>query len=418
LTVVIATSADLVSSGRAESNWPRWRGPNQDGQSAETDLPITWDDSNVAWKIELPGIGQSSPVIWGERMFMTAAKEKGRERIVFCVDRNDGKLLWQHTAWTGDPEPSHVMNGWASATCVTDGEVVVAFFGRGGMHAYSLDGKPLWTKDLGPFESPWGVAACPVLYGDLVIQNGDADENAFIAAFDKKTGSEVWRTKRPDNRGWSTPILVKVDGHDELVLNGDDGVRGYNPKNGDELWFCASVKGRGEPTVTPAGDMLCVVNGLGGEFYAVHPGGKGDVTGSRVVWHTPRKGGRDCPSPIVVGKYVIVSDMAGIVTCYQTTDGVELWKERVSGKTSGSPFAAGGLVYLQNENGQTFVIRPGPKLDVVATNTLTASDQAEVFRASLVPSEGQIFSRSDRMLRCIGTRKRSTTASAHRGTNQ
>ena len=145
--------------------------------------------------------------------------------------------LWEHVAWTGEPEKSHVMNGWASATCATDGEVVVAFFGKGGLHAYAVDGQPLWSRDLGPFEGPWGTAASPVIVGDLVIQNGDSDRDAFLEAFDRKTGKTVWRRPRPDHRGWSTPILVQHDGREQLVLNGHTGVTAYDPATGAELWF-------------------------------------------------------------------------------------------------------------------------------------------------------------------------------------
>ncbi len=397
-----------IAPASAEPNWPRWRGPHQDGQSTDTDVPVKWDSGSVTWKTDLPGKGQSSPVIWGDRIYLTSALDKGRERVVLCVDRNDGKILWQQTAWTGEPEHTHVMNGWASPTCVTDGDVVVAFFGIGGLHAYTMDGKPLWSQDLGKFESPWGVAACPVIVGDLVIQNGDADLDAFIAAYDKRTGKQVWRTKRPDDRGWSTPIIVHIGDHDELVINSHTGVRGYDPATGTELWFCKSFNGRGEPTVTPAGEVLCVVNGLPGDFYAVRPGGAGDVTDSHMAWHTPRKGGRDCPSPIVVGNFVIVCDMKGVATCYQTTDGREFWKERLGGNYSASPIAAGGLVYFINEAGTTIVIRPGPTLDIVAENALSPADD-EIFRASFAPSEGQLFTRSDRVLYCIGRRKKPST---------
>jgi outer membrane protein assembly factor BamB len=418
--VLLSGASGQVELARGESNWPRWRGAHQDGHTDQSNLPVHWSPADVVWKATLPGHGQSSPVIWGDRIFLTTALERGRERLVFCVDRNDGRLLWQHTAWKGEPEPSHTMNGWASSTCATDGEVVVAFFGRGGLHAYTVDGKPLWSLNLGTFESPWSIAACPIILGDLVIQNGDSDADAFLAAFDKHTGKQVWRTKRPDNRGWSTPILVHVAAsasgkeHDELVLNGHTGVYGYDPKTGKELWFCQGFNGRGEPTVTPAGDVLCVVNGLKGDFYAVRPGGSGDVTATRMAWHTPRKGGRDCPSPIVVGQFVIVCDMKGIATCYRTTDGKEVWKERIGSNFSSSPIAAAGLVYFQAEDGTTVVIRPGPKLDVVATNALDPA-QDEVFRASLTPSEGQIFARSDHVLYCIGKRtKRQGQAQASR----
>jgi outer membrane protein assembly factor BamB len=401
LLLVVALAA---LTARGAPNWPRWRGPRQDGHAAETNLPVNWSSENVIWKTPLPGIGQSSPIIWGDRLFLTSALEKGKERVVFCVDRTSGKVVWQQTAWKGQPEPSHGLNGWASASCVTDGEVVVAFFGRGGIHAYSVDGKHLWSRDLGPFESPWGTAACPIIVDNLVVQNCDADKNASLVALDKRSGTEIWRTKRRDYRGWSTPIVVDAGKRRELVLNGHEGVQAYDPATGRELWFCKSVEGRGEPTVTPAGDGLCVVNGLkGGEIYSVRPGGDGDVTDSRMTWHTPRRGARDTPSPIVIGNFIIVTDMDGLATCYNATDGQIYWKERLEGKYSGSPIAANGLVYFTNEAGKTLVIKPGPKLQIVAENELVAGKE-EIFRASPTPYDAHIFLRSTTVLYCIGKR--------------
>jgi outer membrane protein assembly factor BamB len=391
----------VVSRAGAESNWPRWRGPLENGHSTATDVPVKWSPANVVWQTPLPGIGQSSPIIWGDRIFLTAALDKGKERVVFCVDRKTGKLLWQKSAWKGQPEPSHAMNGWASASCVTDGQIVVAFFGIGGIHGYTVDGKPLWSRDLGRFESPWGVAACPVIIDDLVVQNCDSDANAYLIALDKRTGKEIWRTKRPDQRGWSTPILVNAGQRRELVLNGHTGVQAYDPATGRELWFCQSFNGRGEPTVTQAGDVLCVVNGLAGDVYSVRPGGNGNVTKTHMVWHTPRKDGRDCPSPIVVGDYVIVCSMTGIATCYSAQDGHIYWKERLPGKYSGSPIAANGLIYILNEAGKTVVIKPGPKLEVVAENELAAGPD-EIFRATPTPLGGQLFMRSTSVLYCVG----------------
>lgn len=385
----------------ADSNWPRWRGPLENGHSTEMNLPVEWSKEHIEWQTTLPGSGQSSPVIWGDQIFLTSALENGKSRIVFSVSRKTGKIDWQHTAWTGEPEPIHKMNGWASATCVTDGEVLIAFFGRGGLHAYSLDGKPLWSKNLGVFDSPWGVASCPILVDDLVVQNCDADKDAYITGLDKRTGEEVWRTKRRDYRGWSTPILVAKGNRREMVINGHEGVQAYDPKSGKELWFCKGFNGRGEPTVTPAGDLLCVVNGLAGDFYSVRPGGNGDVTATHMAWHTPRKGGRDCPSPIVVGKYIVVCNMAGVATCYDANDGHIFWSERLGGAHSASPIAANGLVYFINEEGVTRVIEPGPSLKIVAENALPASDN-EVFRSSISPAYGKLFIRSNTVLYCIG----------------
>jgi outer membrane protein assembly factor BamB len=426
LSATVAFAAAPTTLQPPSHNWPRWRGPQENGHYADTHLPVKWTDADIAWKTTLPGNGQSSPIIWGDRIFLTSALGDGKERLVLAVDRRDGKLLWQQTAFKMEaPEPIHKMNGWASASCVTDGEIVAAFFGRGGgLHVYSVDGKHLWSKDLGHFESPWGVSACPILVDDMIVQNCDADLDGYIAAFDKRTGKQIWRTARLSqldpktkakrdtddagatgdkisNRGWSTPIVTNLGGRREIVLNGHEGVRAYDPATGKELWYCQSFNGRGEPTVTPAGALLCVVNGLSGDFYAVKPGGSGDVTKTHMAWHTPRKGGRDTPSPIVVGKFAIVTDMKGIFTCYDIVDGHEYWKERVGGNFSGSPIAANGLVYFTDEVGRTVVIRPGEALEIVAENKITA-DVEEIFRASPTPSDGQIFLRSTKVLYCIG----------------
>jgi outer membrane protein assembly factor BamB len=396
--LITMASANL----QAESNWPRWRGPRGDGHSSAEKVPVHWNADAVAWKSIIPGNGQSSPVVWQDKIFLTTARDDGRKRVVLCIDARDGKVIWEHTAWTGDPEKIHQMNSWASATCATDGEIVVAFFGKAGLHAYSLAGEPLWSRDLGSFEGPWGVAACPVIVGNLVIQNGDADLDPFIIGVNKRTGETVWKTERDGPRGWSTPIVIEAAGRTELVLNGHTGVTAYDPQTGHKLWFCKSFNGRGEPTITPAGGLLCAVNGLSGDIYAIRPGGEGDVTNTHMAWHTPRRGGRDTPSPIVIGPYVVVADMKGIATCYNAESGAELWKERICDAISSSPIAVDGLAYFQDEKGETIVLKPGPKLEVVARNSLGA--EQEVFRASLVPLDGRLLSRSQTTLYCIGSK--------------
>jgi outer membrane protein assembly factor BamB len=389
----------------ADSDWPQFRGPRWDGHSVESGVPFRWDARSVTWKSALKGRGHSSPVVWGDRIFLTSGLDAGEQRLVFCLDRKDGKLLWERVAWKGTPEKSHPMNGWATPTCATDGERVFAFFGRGGLHAFSVEGKPLWSRDLGTFEGPWGTAASPVLVGDLVVQNCDAEKEAYLLAVDRRTGKTVWKTPRevPDRGGWSTPVLVKVGEKQELVLNGAKAVTGYDPVTGERLWSCKSFNGRGEPTATPGRGLVYLVNGLKGDIYAVRPGGRGDVTGTHMAWHTPRRGGRDQPSPVVVGNYMVVADMGGITTCYEADSGKELWKERLVGKFSSSPIAAEGRVYFQNEAGVTYVLEPGPKMKLVSQNSLDAPAREE-FRASLTPSAGQMFIRSDRTLYCIGAR--------------
>ena len=387
-------------------DWPSWRGPQGNGHSRETNLPTRWDAKSIVWKTALPGVGQSSPIVWQERVFLTSALEQGKKRIVLCVDRTTGKIVWQQEAWAGAPEPSHKMNGWASSTCATDGERVVAFFGKGGLHCYSMDGKKLWSRDLGEFAGPWGTSACPIFVGDLVVQNCDSIKDPYILAVDKRTGKDVWKTPRPTpfRGGWSTPVLVDGAKRQELVLNGEDFLISYQPQSGKELWRCKTFKGRGEPTVAPGKDKVFVVNGLAGDIYSVKLGGSGDVTASHMAWHTPRKGGRDQPSPILVDNFLVVGDMTGLVTCYDSASGKILWKERLLEDVySASPIAANGLVYFLSENGNTSVLEPGNQFKLVAENSLNAS--GEIFRASLTPSEGQIFARSHSHLFCIAGKK-------------
>lgn len=396
----IVLAAAVVGNGaaNAQSHWPQWRGPRGDGHAAAA-APTKWSAESTAWKSALPGVGQSSPAIWGERMFLTSALENGRRRIVFCISLRDGRLLWQQEAWTGEPEKSHAMNGWASPTCATDGEIVVAFFGKGGLHAWTVDGKRLWSRELGEFESPWGTAACPILVGESVVQNGDSDRDAFIEAFDKRTGKTVWRQPRPAHRGWSTPLVWRQGDRTLLVLNGHAGVSAYDPATGREVWFSKNASGRGEPTVTPGDEFLYVVCGLAGNMRALRPAVDGAAPAE--AWTAPRRGGRDLPSPLVVGDYLFVSSMNGIATCYEARTGKELWKERLEGQFSSSPVAAGGLVYHQNEAGRTYVIEPGPALKIVAQNELPAGPD-ELFRASLAVVDGRIYIRSNQTLYCIG----------------
>lgn len=394
----------------ADWNWPQWRGPNQDGHTKETGLPTKWDNSSVVWKTPLKGDGQSSPVVWGERIFLTQARNRGRQRVVLCINRNDGRILWEKIAWTGKPEPTHRMNGWASSTPVTDGKHVYAFFGKGGgLFCYTMDGSLVWNRnDLGPFKGPWGTAASPILHGNHVILNGDADADSFLAAFDKATGKTDWKVPREDKRGWSTPILVKANGREALVLNGHSAVRGYDPKSGKELWRAKSFVGRGSPTVTPGHNgLLYVLCGLRGDFSAVKPGGSGDVSETHRVWHKPRGGGRDLPSPIVIGKYVLVINMRNaILTCYDAATGKEQYKARVgTPQYTATPISYDGLALFQNESGETLLVKPGPKLNIVARNRITGGED-EIFRGSITPSDGQLFIRSTKALYCVGKRKK------------
>lgn len=392
---------------RAEDNWPRFRGPSGRGHSVADDVPLKWSAKSVLWKKELKGKGQSSPVNWGDKLFLTGASADGGERYLFCLDRTNGKILWEKEVSCKAPENPHKMNSFATPTCATDGKHVVAFFGPGGLHCYDLEGKKIWSRDVGSFPGPWGVAASPLILENMVIQNCDAEGASSLIALDVASGEPIWTTKREDKPrgGWSTPIVIEANGRSELVLNGEYGVRGYDPKAGKELWFCKGFNGRGAPVPDFGNGLLYVVNGKPGDTYAVKPGGKGDVTESHMKWHAKRRGGRDLPSPVVVGDYLIVVSMSGVAACYDAATGEIHWEERLGtkGEFAASPLVANGHVFIQNVyGGETLVIKPGKTLNVISTNGLGA-DSKELFRATLAPIKGRVYARSLSTLYCIGS---------------
>ena len=389
-------------SARVESNWPRFGGPEGNGRSVETTLPVMWNADAVAWKTPLKGAGQSSIVGWGDRLFVTSGAPNGRTRWVFCLNRETGRILWEREVAVERPEVIHKMNTFASPSCVTDGERVIAFFGAGGLHCFDLDGQPQWSRDLGRFPGVWGVAASPIIEGDRVIQNCDAEGACSVVALNKKTGEPLWSTPRAEAErgGWSTPIVIEAGGRRELVLSGESGVNGYDPATGRELWFSRSPAGRGEPVPAFANGLLYVVCGLAGNTYALKPGGNGDVTTTRRVWEARRIGGRDQPGPAVVGDFVLIASMSGILTTYDATSGKIRFSERLGGAVAASPLIANGLVYFQMENGEVLVIKPGPSLEIVARNSL-GSVREEIFRAALSPMHGRLYARSRSAVYCI-----------------
>ncbi len=395
--VILALLFLIPAVSKADTNWPQWRGPAGTGVVSGDKVPVKWTAADVQYRVELPGVGQSSPVIWGDKIFLTTATRTG-DRIVMCLSRKDGSTLWQKTVSQGKTEELHKMNTWASATCATDGEHVAAFFGRGGLHCFDTAGKLLWSKDLGRFDGPWGTGASPVIVGDLVVQNCDADNAAFLVAFDKKSGKEMWRTPRPVVRGWSTPVLIEAGGRKELVMNGHTGVTGYDPETGKQLWFCKGDNGRGTPTVTPAAGLMVAVAGRPGDMVGVKAGGEGNV---QEVWRTPRRSGRDLPSPAAVGNYLFVANMRGVGSVYDARNGQLLSTMRLTGNYSASPIVAGGLIYQPEETGDVVVIKPGKEPTIVARNSVNAEDN-EIFRASLAVAGGQVFMRSTGCLYCIG----------------
>jgi outer membrane protein assembly factor BamB len=386
---------------------------------------MTWgDDANLKWRLDLPGLGHSSPVVWGERVFLTAATETGSECYVVCVDRTHGKVLWQQTAAEALPAAStHAWNTHASATCATDGERVYAFFGTPGLFCYDTHGELLWKRDFGPLvaSTDWGGSGgSPLVDGDLVYINGDhgsyrgqKDEtgkeygSSWLWALNKRTGDVVWKTERNQGMGWCTPVIWSNTSRRELVLNGQIGVWSYDPRTGAELWHVvgrADDEGFGEVTPIWGHGLLYVFTGKPGPAWAIRPGGKGNISESHVVWRIKRKE-RDVSSPVLVGDYLYTFSRTGIATCLDAKSGEQLWRERLGGQPSASLVAIGDKVLLLSDDGTTYIIQAGPTFKLLHTNKLGDGDQ---FRASPAIADGQLLIRSDRRLYCIETDKASS----------
>ena len=392
----------LGVSGWAEEEWNAFRGPTGMGIENQK-TPMNWNVNSIKWKTQITGSGQSSVIQSGEKLFLTSADKEGGLRFLHCLDKNTGGLLWKREVKNTREEAVHRMNTWATPTPVTDGSKVLAFFGPAGLHCFDLEGKKLWEIDLGEFPGSWGVAASPVIVDGMVLQNCDSTGPSRLLALDLNSGKTIWETKRETKPrgGWSTPIVISVQGKRQIVLNGEFGARGYSLADGKEMWFCKSFNGRGSPVPFYDGKLVFVVNGKPGDLYAIDPTGKGDLTDTHMKWHAKRNGGRDLPSPVSVNGLVLVTSMSGVITCYDATNGKTLWIDRLTGAFSGSPLVSNGHYYIQNEAGQTYVIEPDrKKLKIAGKNSLSPGE-GEIFRATLSPISGMIFTRSQSTVYCI-----------------
>lgn len=396
----------LATTLQAE-NWNQFRGPRLDGSVTAPGLPTQWDGSKIVWKASLKGSGQSSPAQWDDKLFLTGGSADGKERYVMCLSSKDGSTLWEDTVPCATPEAIHNMNSYATPSCATDGKIVVAYFGPGGLHAWDLAGKKLWSLDLGMGGGTWGFAASPVIIDGKVIQNCDSEGPSRLVAVDAATGKIAWETPRETKPkgGWSTPTLIEHEGRRELVLNGEFGVQAYDPATGKELWFCEAPTGRGEPVPVYAHGKLYVVCGKPGDAYAVKPGGSGKVTATHRLWLAPRKGGRDLPTPVVVGDTLFISSMSGIATAYDAETGATLFTERLGEglEIAAAPLVANGLAYFQTvHGGDVIIVKPGKTLEIVSRNSLGEGAKGETFRAVPVPLGERLLLRGGSTLYCVG----------------
>lgn len=408
LPLLLALLFTFTSTPLLAEDWPCWRGPRLDGSSLETNPPLRWSATdNIAWKTPIPGIGHSSPILHGQRVFVTTCLEKEKQRVLLCLDRANGKILWQRVVVTAPLERKHKLNSFASSTPATDGRhVFVAFLEQPKMqvYCYDFDGNLVWQKTAGKFNSPHGFCSPPILYKDTLIVNGDQDGDGFLVALEKATGAERWRTPRPNKtRSYCAPLIVQAAGKVQMVLSGSKCVAGYDPGTGKQLWiidgpteqYCASLV---------YGDGLFFLTTGFPKFHnlAIRPDGSGNVTKSHVVWHendVPARKASYVPSPIAHDQwFFMISDLGGFV-CFEAKTGKRLWEKQLGSHHSASPVYAAGHLFLTDDDGVTYVLKAGPKFELVSRNAL----EDECY-ASPAVSNGQIFLRTQHYLFCIGTR--------------
>lgn len=432
--ILLTVAAVSTTAALQAANWPQWRGPDGQGVSSEAGLPSEWSPTaNLAWKTELPGYGQSQPIVWGSRVFLTADVEGGpapeghkapvhlmegqpwvhpdsvgidklHTLKVLALDLESGKLLWERTAYEGPVfDHRHRRSSYAAPTMVTDGTTVVAYFGPEGLYGYDFDGTLKWKADVGKFPLlGMGTGTSPVLHENLVIIQRDENEGAdsLLLAFDISTGREVWRTKRAIGASWSTPVVVRTGARAELVTNGSEFIIAYDPKTGQELWRTKGVESNAIHTPMTGHGLVIVTAGYPAKkVIAIRPGGSGDITGTdRIVWQYDRGTGYVI-SPILYGDYVYLVSDKGIISCLDARTGevkYEGGRVPVPATFMASPVAFGGKLLLTSIDGDTYVIKAGPVHEVLGTNAI-----GEPAASTPSISQGRILVRGAKHLYCI-----------------
>jgi outer membrane protein assembly factor BamB len=404
----------LASAPLAAADWPQFRGPDGQGVAADKQMPTQWSaERNVAWKIELPGAGTSSPIVVGDRMYLTcysgynvpgddAGSMEKLVRHVIALNRQSGKLLWKTDHAAKLPEQDRIRDGhgYASSTLASDGERLYAFFGKSGVLALDLAGKTQWQADVGSGLNGWGSAASPVLHGNLVIINASVESDSVVA-LDKRTGREVWRAGGI-KESWNTPILVQTPaGKTELVLAIQGKVLGLDPASGEQLWSCdTDIPWYMVPSlVAHEGVVYCIGGRGGGGALAVRTGGSGDVTDSHRLWHSNK--GSNVSSPIYhQGHLYWAHESQGILYCADAKTGKVLYEERLSRPDQfySSPVLADGKIYYVGRGGRTFVVAAQPKYELLANNEPL---ERSTFNACPIVADGRLLLRSDKALWCI-----------------
>ena len=422
-------------------SWPSFRGANAAGSSEQQNLPEKWDGKtgeNILWRTPIPGLAHSSPVVWGNRIFVTSAvsskpnatfrpglygdgdasDDRSRHRwMIYAIDKKAGKVLWERVAHEGEPiEKRHIKSTYASATPATDGRIVVAWFGSHGVHAYDVDGRFLWKVDLGrvdvgAYDIPtfeWGHASSPIIWNDLVILQCDTQADSFVLALNADTGEIVWKTERDELPSWGTPTVVSTPSGPELVTNASNFIRGYDPRTGKELWRLGRSSKITAPTPIYGGGLVVVASGRGPErpIFVVRPGARGDLTlpdgatsSEAIVWSRTGRGSY-MPTPLIYKGILYVLANNGVFDAYELSTGKELYRERLPNIGSGfsaSPVAADDKIYLSSEDGDVIVVAAGPVYKHLGTNSM-----GELLMTTPALSERVMYLRSAASLFAIG----------------
>jgi len=438
---VLLTIAVAAMAADASSNWPQFRGTGASGIGNGTP-PVEWDGekgTNILWKTEIPGLGHSSPVIWGDKIFVTSAVPAAGESAlkvglygditpvegegaqtftVYCIDRKSGKILWQKEAVSGQPKiKRHPKSTHANPTPATDGKTLVVSFGSEGLYAYDLNGKLLWKKDFGVLDSgfymvpaaQWGFASSPIIYDGKVVVQADVQKNSFVAALDLATGKELWRTSRADVPTFGTPAVLPYTGAGaskwQVVVNGWKEIAGYDLANGKELW---KMKGGGDiPVPTPVflDDMIVITNAHGSErpIFAIRTDAAGELAkDSKAIAWNQQRAGNYMQTPLLLGGLGYFCFDNGVLTVFQLSSGEKVYQERLGGGTSGfssSPVAAGDHLYVTNEEGHTYVLAPGREYKLLAQNEI-----GETVMATPAISDGVLYIRARKHLFAVGAK--------------
>lgn len=408
----LAIAFALTASAQA-GDWPRFRGPDGTGLSTETKVPTTWSATeNIAWKTPLEGTGNSSPIVVGSKVFVTCATEKGKFRTLHCFDRSTGKELWKQTVSYELEDPTHNTNPYCGSSPASDGKHVVVYEGSAGVHCYDLDGKKLWSRDLGECRHIWGYGSSPVFHEGKVLVNYGPGVKQQLVALDAATGDIVWSAPQADGASglddgggkdwtgsWSTPLVTKIDGQTQIVVAYPKHVQGFDPATGKALWEIGGL-GKLVYTDTLIADGYGVsMSGYHGPAIGYKLGGSGDRTESNRLWVHPQGNPQRIGSGVLIGKHIFMGNENGTLQCLDVTTGEEKWRERASKGTSWcSLLHAEGRLYLTNRNSVTYVIAANAeKYEPLGENTL-----GEPTNATPAFSNGQIFHRTAKHLWCIG----------------